>query len=539
MERREPIDLRIAGLGPAEVIGEGGNAFVYRSRQESLDRDVAVKVLKRASDEGTQRRFSREQRAMGRMSQHDGMVTVYESGINGAGEPYLVMPLLPGSLQDDIESQGRLPWAEAVDVISNVATTVHFAHQDGLVHRDLKPANLMRSTTGRPLVADFGISRILDAGVSMQSTVLTLTPAFSPPEALAGEDAGPTTDVYALGATLYALIEGHPPFVDAVTSTNLLALMRRISEDPVPAITVDAPDWINDVIAAAMAKDPTERISSADQLATLLRSSGTGRPAGNGTPMAQPSTSGAASTIISGGHTPDEGVDPSPHPAPALSVDASKQRRMWLRLGVAAGGIAIVLAAIFVVTSDGGGDSVPVADADTTVLRETTAASRTTVAQTAFQTIVLQAEDQILTPPMVARTDLAADGSAFVSTDEPDAGVVRFDFEVTQAGRYFIWARVLSAEPLKSHDSIAVRLNNEEVDVWDFFEEDIDGRVGWQWDLISTRCGGSFETHLCDPLRPNLDSARTHTLALSGREAASALDVIVVTNDPDYDPGVN
>ncbi len=355
MGRDEPIDLRIAGLGPAELIGEGGNALVYRSRQETLDRDVAVKVLKRASDEGTRRRFAREQRGMGRMSQHDGMVTVYDSGINDAGEPYLVMPLLPGSLQDDIESRGRLPWAEAAEVISDVATTVHFAHQDGLVHRDLKPANLMRSPTGRPLVADFGISRIVDAGVSMQSTVLTLTPAFSPPEALTGEEAAPTTDVYALGATLYALIEGHPPFVDAVTSSNLMALMRRINDDPVPALTGDAPEWVNAVIASAMAKDPTERISSAAELAQLLRSGGVDPAIG----ITRPNAAGAASTIISGDRTSCDGVPSLPEAAKEHPIDSPTERRTLLKLGAAAGGLAIVAAGA-VIISGGGGTRCPV-----------------------------------------------------------------------------------------------------------------------------------------------------------------------------------
>lgn len=573
MEPGEPFDLRIAGLGPAEVIGEGGNAVVYRSRQDSLDRDVAVKILKRASDEGTKRRFGREQRAMGRMSQHDGMVTVYESGINGAGEPYLVMPLLPGSLQDDIDSRGRLPWSEAVDVIASVATTVHFAHLDGVVHRDLKPANLMRSTTGRPLVADFGISRIVDAKVSIESTGLTLTPGFSPPEALEGDDAGPTTDVYALGATLYALIEGHPPFVDSVTSGNLLALVRRISEDPVPPLTVEVPGWIDVVIAAAMAKDPTERIASAEELARLLRSGGAGLVDGSARPVDRSGRQGAPSTIISGGQALDSGVGPSTAPP----MESTRSRRTWLKLGAAAGGIAVVAAgAIAATAGDGAEDAEPVLDstglvaadppspdaadppssvaadppssvavsaADGTLPVDTGTALGdivTTVPRTTFETVVLQAEDQVLTPPMAARTDLTAEGSAYVSTEVANEGVVRFDFDVAQEERYFVWARVSSPEPWLNNNSFAVRLDDGEVDVWDFFEsaEDDDVLVGWKWDLISTRCGGSFDTHLCDPFRPNLESTRSHTLALSGRESFSAVDVIVVTNDPDYDPAL-
>lgn len=545
MEHRGPVDLGIPGLGPADVIGEGGNAFVYRSRQESLDRDVAVKVLKHASDEGTQRRFGREQRAMGRMSQHDGMVTVYESGISGAGEPYLVMPMLPGSLQDDIEAQGRLPWAEAVDVIANVATTVHFAHQDGLIHRDLKPANLMRSSTGRPLVADFGISHIIDAGVSMKSAVLTLTPAFSPPEALAGQDAGPATDVYSLGATLYAMIEGHPPFVDAVTSSNLLALVKRIDDEPVPRLTTDAPDWINAVLAAAMAKNPNDRIPSADALARLLRSGGRGLEAGPGVRAEHPSGSDTASTIVSEANAQRESAQPG-----AASPDGSqRQRRSWLKLGVAASALIVgLVAATIVITSGGDGEegeraaesenslAVPEADSASTGETVAQAAPIVEVPASGVETLVLQAEDQVLVAPMAAQTDPTADGSAFVSTTEPNAGVMRFDFEVSQPGLYSIWVRVVSPQPQSNSDSFAVRLDDEQVDVWDFFEDDAELRSGWNWDRISLRCGGSFDVHLCDPLRVNLDTGRTHSLALLGREAFSGIDVLVVTNDPDFDP---
>lgn len=333
------VNLGIAGLGPAAQIGEGGNAVVYRCRQESLDRDVAVKLLKRVKDEGTQRRFTREQRAMGRMSQHDGIVTVYESGITAAGQPYIVMPLLPRSLHDELEANGPFPWPAAVALIADVADAVHFAHGQGLVHRDLKPANLMRSFSGRPLVADFGISRIVDSGVSLQSTALTLTPAYSPPEALSGVDAEASADVYSLGATLYALIEGHPPFADPAESPDLLTLIRRIAEDPVPPLTPDVPRWVDAVIADAMTKDPADRIPTARDLAERLRS---GERAST-VPVG--ATTGDGSTRVVEGATP-----PTP--------PASSERNPWVLRGVA-GAVALVAVGVisFVVGSSGGDDA--------------------------------------------------------------------------------------------------------------------------------------------------------------------------------------
>ena len=147
--------LGIEGLVDPRAIGEGGNAVVYRAYQPALDRQVAVKVLKGLVDDDARRRFDRERRAMGRLSEHEGIVTVYESGFTERGEPYLVMPLLPGSLEDELRS-GPLPWRAAVEVMADVCDTVGIAHESGVVHRDLKPGNIMRSPTGRPLVADFG-----------------------------------------------------------------------------------------------------------------------------------------------------------------------------------------------------------------------------------------------------------------------------------------------------------------------------------------------------------------------------------------------
>lgn len=378
MASGDGVDLGIAGLGPANVIGEGGNAFVYRCRQDALDREVAVKILKRASDEGTQRRFGREQRAMGRMSQHEGIVTVYESGITEKGEPYLVMPLLPRSLDDELEAQGTLPWSEAVEIVADVAETVQFAHEQGLVHRDLKPGNLMRSMSGRPLVADFGIARIVDAGATAQSAALTLTPAFSPPESLSGPAAEPTTDVYALGATLYALIEGHPPFVDAVTSKNMLALLRRVADDPVPRLTVDAPEWINGVIAAAMTKDPAQRIQSCGELAGHLRSSGSDLPAQAGSSAAPPPSATGPTIIVdttAAAAQTDAAPPVVPVGVPPADSNSPGSSSLWMIGSAIAVVLLIIAGAVFVIANRGGDETIADGTTTTSETDQSTASS--------------------------------------------------------------------------------------------------------------------------------------------------------------------
>jgi serine/threonine protein kinase len=163
------VDLGIVGVGSGTLIGQGGSAKVYRAHQEHLDRDVAVKIIAAYGDAAIQRRFERERRAMGRLSSVSGILTVYDAGINAAGDLYLVMPLeRGGSFKDRIEAHGPLRWDEACYVMEQVAEAIHEAHRQGIVHRDIKPGNILISGSGRPLVADFGIARpMLDAGIDL------------------------------------------------------------------------------------------------------------------------------------------------------------------------------------------------------------------------------------------------------------------------------------------------------------------------------------------------------------------------------------
>ncbi len=262
-------DLGIGGLGPGVRLGTGGSAVVNRARQDELDRDVAVKILAGVIDDDSRRRFDRERRLMGRMSEHEGMVTVHQTGFTDRGEPYIVMPVRGHSLDDEVKDQ-PLGWERATEIMADVSRTVAHAHDQGVVHRDIKPGNIMLSTSGRPLVADFGIARIVDSKTNLEATALTLTPAYSPPEALETTVAHPTSDVYSLGATLYALIAGHPPYCAPGEDRTLMALMRSIFDEPVPQLGAAAPPTVQQVIDRAMAKAPEARYQSATELADAL-----------------------------------------------------------------------------------------------------------------------------------------------------------------------------------------------------------------------------------------------------------------------------
>ncbi len=242
---------------------------MYRARQVDFDRMVALKVLNASDDADVVRRFDRERRAMGRLSENEGIVPVYSTGLTDNGEPYLLMPYyVQGSLQDRLES-GPVPWPEAVDYMVAVANTMAAAHRSGVVHLDLKPANILLSSNGSPRIADFGIAKLLEQGGS-KTTGAAFTPTFSAPEALLGDMTSPASDVYGLGATLWALIAGRPPFRDLNGDNALMAVVGRVVHQPVPDLRDRAPDAVCAVIERAMAKQPEGRYPTAGTFAQAL-----------------------------------------------------------------------------------------------------------------------------------------------------------------------------------------------------------------------------------------------------------------------------
>lgn len=267
------MDLGIGGLGNATEIGAGASAIVYRARQLDLDREVAVKVLS-VTDEAFVRRFAREAKMLGKLSQNPGIVTVYDTGVTGAGQPFLILELCESSVLDHLQGpEGKFDPAEACNVGAQVADAVSDAHNNGVIHRDIKPGNILRSPIGRYMITDFGISTVTGASIG-QTNSIGFTAGYVAPETLSGETAGTPADIYALGATLFHMLAGQPAYVETDRHSNLLALAQRVIKDPVPDLRPQGvPDEVCRIVEGAMAKRPQDRPTAAqlrDQLNAVI-----------------------------------------------------------------------------------------------------------------------------------------------------------------------------------------------------------------------------------------------------------------------------
>ncbi|HET9050189.1 MAG TPA: serine/threonine-protein kinase, partial [Candidatus Dormibacteraeota bacterium] len=193
------VDLGIPSIGPASEIGRGAAGVVYRAEQPAMNRTVAVKVLPFAAlDEAARARFERECRAMGSVSGHAGIVTVYEAGFTPGGQPFILMELMDGgSLEQRLAMRGPFQWEEVVEIGVRLAGALEVAHRKGILHRDIKPDNVLVSTYGDAKLADFSIARLAGA-TKTQTGLVAATPAHAPPEVLRGEDPSVRGDVYSL-----------------------------------------------------------------------------------------------------------------------------------------------------------------------------------------------------------------------------------------------------------------------------------------------------------------------------------------------------
>jgi serine/threonine protein kinase len=256
----------VPGLSGLSVLALGGYATVYRATQDSVGREVAVKVENRTLDsERDQRRFLREARAAGRMSSHPHVVDLFDIGVTSDQHPYMIMELCDGSYADRMRSS-PLDALEARDVGVKIADALADAHQLGVLHRDVKPANILYSRFSEPALADFGLAILAEMRDS-SITLEVLTPAYAPPEMFRHGAPSPAVDVYALCATLYAIMNGHPPRWRGDGVPSLVALMDLFAE-PIPDLA-GVPRSLLDVLRVGMANDAAAR-PSAEQLRDML-----------------------------------------------------------------------------------------------------------------------------------------------------------------------------------------------------------------------------------------------------------------------------
>jgi serine/threonine protein kinase len=228
MDTRQSGVPTVPGLANLSILARGGHATVYRATQVNAYRDVAVKVENGTlEDERDQRRFIREARAAGKMSSHPHVVDLYDVGVTEYGHPYMIMELCRGSYVGRMR-QDRLGPVEARSVGSKIADALAGAHAAGVLHRDVKPGNILVTEFGEPVLADFGLAVLTEAReVSM---TLEMTPAYAAPEMFNGGRAVPASDVYALCATLYALMLGRPPRWRDNLNPSLATLMDLFAE---------------------------------------------------------------------------------------------------------------------------------------------------------------------------------------------------------------------------------------------------------------------------------------------------------------------
>jgi serine/threonine-protein kinase PknK len=245
---------------------------VYAADEPAFGRRVAVKVLTaRIGDDEARRGFERECRAMGALSGHPHIVAVHRGGTTPSGEPFIVMEFMSGgSLADRMARGGPLPWSEVLDIGVLLAGALETAHRAGILHLDVKPANILMSRFAEPALGDFGISRLPGLTVTLDGRVRA-TATYSAPERLMNGEATVATDLYGLGATLFALLSGVPAFAGE-TGEEIVVTVARILREPVPDLRArGVPGELAEVVERLMAKEPGDRPASAADTASLLQ----------------------------------------------------------------------------------------------------------------------------------------------------------------------------------------------------------------------------------------------------------------------------
>jgi len=247
------------------MLGEGASKIVYLAHDEVLDRDVAVSLFRvEGLDDAGRARILREARAMGRLGDHPNVVGIYDIGEAENGRPYIVSQYLPGGSLADLlrRSGGKLAPLDAVRIAEQLCLGIEHAHSLGIVHRDIKPANVFLANDGTPLLGDFGLAVAPDQSRVTAKGMMVGTAAYMPPEQALGHALEPRSDLYSLGAMLYEMLTGRPPFV----GDDLVAIVsQHVNAAPQPpsahAQAIDAA--LDALVLKLLAKSPAERPQSA------------------------------------------------------------------------------------------------------------------------------------------------------------------------------------------------------------------------------------------------------------------------------------
>ncbi|MFA5941263.1 MAG: serine/threonine-protein kinase [Sinimarinibacterium sp.] len=263
-------------IGKYEVrgeVGRGGCGVVYKGFDPFVQRDVALKVALQdaavRSDEDHKRAFFAEARAAG-MLQHPHIVSLYDAGVEG-DLSYIVMEFIDGEtlLPMCRPNTARMPLEQVIDIGFKCAKALDYAHSKGVLHRDIKPSNIMLMRDGTPKLMDFSIAEIRSGDGDDSPRTVIGSPPYMSPEQIGRQPMGPASDLYSMGAVLFQLLTGTPPF----TNAQIPELFRAIRNQPAPQLKElrpDVPEVLSDVVARLLLKDPTQRFQSGGELASML-----------------------------------------------------------------------------------------------------------------------------------------------------------------------------------------------------------------------------------------------------------------------------
>ena len=254
------------------LLGEGGKKKVYLAHDTLLDRDVALALIKTEGlDEAGRTRVTREAQAMGRLGSHPHIVTVFDLGEED-GQSYMVTELMGGGDVEGLVEKAhdhRIPLGQTIDITKAVCRGLEFAHSRGIIHRDLKPGNVWLTAEGVAKIGDFGLAVALDRSRLTQRGMMVGSVSYMPPERALGGEITPRSDLYSLGATLYEMITGRPPFVG---DESVGIIGQHLNASPVDPTwhNPKCPPTLEALVLQLLAKDPANRPRDAsDVLGTL------------------------------------------------------------------------------------------------------------------------------------------------------------------------------------------------------------------------------------------------------------------------------
>jgi serine/threonine protein kinase/uncharacterized protein YegL len=403
-------------------LGRGGMGVVYQAHDPQMERTVAVKTLPRqwVSDPQLRQHLQREAKTIANL-QHPAIVPVHDFG-ESKGQPFLVMSYMPGgSLNDRLQVQGPLPVDETLEIMNRLAPALDKAHAKGIIHRDIKPANIVFDEEGQAFLADFGIARRAGTVTGMATDFSAGTTAYTSPEQIRGHihiDA--RSDIYAMGATLFMMLTGRPPYVSD-TPEKLAQLHLTAPVPDVRDFRPELPRGCQSVIARAMAKEPGARFDSVSQMVRQLQ------------------------TVVAKRSKPVKRAFALPWPEPERPSEASKSitdRGLIVAAWIVAAAILaglVSLAAIYFGNGPGGKDDETPSAASGTALDSTVPATEVPIA------------------PTQPAPDIFVDGITYL---------IALDTSTTMDGQKLESAAIAIAdfiEALRSRDEVQVYSFNDEV----------------------------------------------------------------------------